>query len=425
LPHAKGFAISSRREGISPFALLSQCFASGASAPQFVSSFIANDVCDRRFSALNTLTRCSEAVMIVRTCAPILLVALTVGCQSGQQTALMENELRWVEDQYYQLEGVLQAKCKELESCRLENQALRQQLAGDSRSTTSSGTQRRPVDTPRPSSRRTINGSGESSPPIAPPTVEGLPDLSSGSPSVLHKPEADEVEPRGSLSPLPSTEEESPSPEAFELPGLDAINPSQSGACDPLYDATVTHVVLNRQLTGGYDFDGHAGDEGILVVAEPRNAAGQFVPLAGGLDISLRDPNAKPGEEEIAKWRLDAHQAQAKVKKSLLGRGVHIELPWPGAPPEREELTLQVSYTTVDGRTLKTERDIHVDPPRQLSARWTPALDEPIDSNDAPRPQIMHEPFHVPSPQPREAATIRKTATVEEVNGGPQWSPFR
>lgn len=367
--------------------------------------------------------------MILRTIALLTLVVLVAGCQSGQQTAMMENELRWVEDQYYQLESCLQDKCKELESCRLENQALRQQLSGTTRSTGRPSTGGRPtppeVETPRPSSRRTTsgNGNGDASPPIAPPTVEGLPSLDGDdTPSVLNKPIDDETS--APLAPDPSNYPATPSPEAFELPGIDALEGSQSSANDQLLDANVTHVVLNRQLTGGYDFDGHAGDEGILVVAEPRNSAGQFVPLAGGLDIALRDPNAKPGEEEIAVWHLDAKQAQSKVKKSLLGRGVHLELPWPDAPPQREELTLQVSYTTVDGRTLKVERDIRVDPPRQLSARWTPALQEPGEFNDAPRPQIIHEPYDVPSSRPREAAPIQKAASEEPV-GTPQWSPFR
>ena len=363
--------------------------------------------------------------MIVRICAPLCIIVLAVGCRSNQQTAMMENELRWVEDQYYQLESCLQDKCKELQSCRLENQALRQQLAGQGSGRTSSGgrVERRPVESSRPSSRRGSGGNSETTPPIAPPTVEGLPDLSSDAPSVLNKPEADE--PLEPLAPEPSDAYPStgdPSPETFDLPGIDALDGSQSGACDPLYDASVTHVVLNRQLTGGYDFDGHAGDEGILVVAEPRNSAGQFVPLAGGLDIALRDPNAEPGQEEIARWHLDARQAQAKLKRSLLGRGVHIELPWPGAPPEREELTLQVSYTTVDGRTLKTERDIQIDPPRQLSTRWTPALQEHTQDDGIARPQIVHEPYAAP----REAQPIRKTANLEAIDSaGPVWQPFR
>ncbi len=367
--------------------------------------------------------------MLLRTSALLLLVALVAGCQSGQQTAMMENELRWVEDQYYQLENCLQEKCKELESCRLENQALRQQLAGEgtsgSRTPSSSRVDRVPTQAPRPSSRRPHNEDNESPPRIAPPTVEGVPDLGSRLPSVLNKPEVDGDNSLGAVAPDPDAHypvTTQPAPDVFELPGLDALDGSQSHN-EPLYDANVTHVVLNRQLTGGYDFDGHAGDEGILIVAEPRNSAGQFVPLAGGLDITLRDQNAKPGEEEIAKWHLDAKQAQAKVKKSLLGRGVHLELPWPGAPPESEELTLQVSYTTVDGRTLKVERNVRIDPPRQLSARWTPSLSAPGERGDVVRPQIIHEPYNVPNAAPRQAPSIQKAANEEP--GDPAWSPYR
>jgi len=171
-------------------------------------------------------------------------------------------------------------------------------------------------------------------------------------------------------------------------------------------DARVQEVVLNRVLTGGYDRDGRPGDDGVMVVIEPRNAAGQFVPIAGELSIKLIDPRElTPAQQTFAHWKLTRKQAAAKLRRSLLGRGVHLELAWPSRPPRADEFELQVVYTTADGRKLNAEREIHIDPPRAASARWTPVSE---------------------SQAARENALGHRSSSERTAGGArPGWSPHR
>ena len=144
-----------------------------------------------------------------------------------------------------------------------------------------------------------------------------------------------------------------------------------------LADKVVTHILLNQQLTGGYDRDGLPGDDGVMVVIEPRNSSGQFVPLPGETTIVLRDPDA-PTDTTIEKWKLTPQQAHAKMRTSLLGRGVHLELAWPGKPPKAGDYELAVSYLA-DGEKLTARREVRIDPPRDPSLRWTPVSDVVVE----------------------------------------------
>ena len=51
-----------------------------------------------------------------------------------------------------------------------------------------------------------------------------------------------------------------------------------------------TKLVINKRLTGGLDRDGHNGDEGVLVVFEPRDAQDRLVNAVGDVSIVVMDP---------------------------------------------------------------------------------------------------------------------------------------
>ena len=228
-----------------------------------------------------------------------ILIALAAcgpltGCRTDPSVALLQSEMRWMEDQYYALEEQYHRKCQELESCRLAHQANRTPRDdGDTR------------DNDRPPSSRRTNGDNDTL-PLQVPRVEGLPDLqssgASGMPSVLELPEHS---------------------------GSNFGSGVQPSSYHMLADTTVTHILLNRQLTGGYDRDGFPGDDGVMVVIEPRNSAGQFVPAPGEVLIELRDPDqATPSKQSIARWKLTPQQTHAKMRKSLLGAACIWN--WPG-----------------------------------------------------------------------------------------------
>lgn len=362
--------------------------------------------------------------MNLRPAAIVLTLAgcwALAGCRSSDPNIpLLEAELRWMENQYYGLENQYNRKCQELESCRMANQALQSRgQSNASRSTQPRTSEPTPADRPPPSSRRPRNGE-DTLPPLE-PMVEGVPEIgapmqgSGGRPSGTRTPvtppaDDDELLPRPLQlqEPLPPGNSRAPSElrsASLSTPSTTpAVLPSQGTICGPVGDPEVLRIVLNRQLTGGYDRDGVPGDDGVLVVIEPQNRAGEFVPVAGPISLTLTDPRAQDSDNLVAAWRLTEEQAAVKMRRSLLGRGLHLELPWPDDPPTADTLQLTVNYTTVDGRKLLAQREITIQAPRSVSARWTPV--SPHAARLADRPE---------SPAP----------AIEKTDASPAWQPYR
>jgi hypothetical protein len=136
-------------------------------------------------------------------------------------------------------------------------------------------------------------------------------------------------------------------------------------------DKTVTHLFLNPVQTMAADFDGQPGDDGLRVVLEPRNAAGQFVSEAGPVSIVVLDPDQLGEAARIARWDFD-QTAMRQLLAASSGRDIKLEVPWPGSAPTVSKLKLFVRYETSDGRRLQADREIFVTPPGQTLSRWTP-----------------------------------------------------
>lgn len=320
--------------------------------------------------------------MDLRKYAAVALFCLLAGCRVDPSVGLLEAELRWVEDQYYLLEDAYQVKCQELASARLANRALQSQTRGDGQSSAE------PIPRgPRDSSRRPRDNE-DNGQEFRPPVVEG--------PDELFQPTPD-------LSPMGSAQR------------------------NELLDPDVTHVVLNPRLSGGYDRDGKPGSDGVMIVLEPRNAAGQYVPLAGPISIEVIDPN-DGASRRVAYWELNSREVGAHMHRSMLGEGIHLELAWPDDPPRSQQLQLVAGYTTVDGRRLQTRRDIFVLPSRQASARWTPSAShgdrtdrQTAGGQSATSRFDAQQASHTASGPPGAVPTTGQRSVLRD----PVWKPFR
>ena len=137
-------------------------------------------------------------------------------------------------------------------------------------------------------------------------------------------------------------------------------------------DPYVTHVVLNRRLTSGFDGDGEPGDEGFIIVLEPRNADGQYVPLAGAVSVVAIDLELDGPESRLGHWNFTANETSQNLRTTLLAKGIHLQIPWTTTPPEHSRLRVFVRYKTVDGRQLEDDEQVLIVVPGELSNRWTP-----------------------------------------------------
>ena len=195
-------------------------------------------------------------------------------------------------------------------------------------------------------------------------------------------------------------------------------------------DPQVTHVQIDPLRTGGSNFDDDVGDDGITLVLEPRNEAGEFVPLAGPLSIVVLDYGLRREGEaaRLGRWELDAQQVERSMINNDLERGVHLRLAWSDRKPTGSKLMVAVRYTTSDGRELEAQRDIFITLPGQFSQRWTPRSRTRTPDRNNDRLDIAREPSETDgaSLERRDrrsnAADVRPASFAAE---RPIWRPYR
>jgi hypothetical protein len=291
------------------------------------------------------------------------------GCKSHGNSELLERELRCQEDRIYQLEDELDEACYALESSRRENEALKKELAGGDKGA---------------GGRFAPSASG-GLPKILTPAIPevDVPDLDA-LPVETPAEAAPRYLPRSSKS--PDLEEAPPyKPMKFSTPilgddedGEKLQSPALKGK--PLTgDANaVTKLVINRQLTGGWNADGHHGDEGVFVAFEPRDANNKLVEAAGDISIVILDPSQTGAAARVARWDYVADEAEMHFRTGPIGRGFQFELPWPSNPPKNRELRLFLRYSKTNGVQIETDAKIRVTPYDNWTAKEPESSEEEI-----------------------------------------------
>ena len=281
---------------------------------------------------------------MLRVVVLVLACLSLAACRSDPSIDLLESELRSLEDQLYLLDDELEQKCAELASCRRENSTLRRGTSQKEDLGTS-------VLQPARDSDPSRTSEPDDAPGLTPPTVE---------PGVLAPPEVE----------FPSGPSELPPP---NLQGA-AQSPAEAVqvSAQVIEDAgPVTQIKLNSRLTGGYDFDGKPGDEGVLVVIEPQDDEGHYVARSAPVSIVVLDKTQSGAAARVARWDFDASETAGKLRRSLLGRGIHLELPWPNEPPQSKQLQVYTRYMTDDGSKLQADREIQVELTPRAAQGWT------------------------------------------------------
>ena len=315
----------------------------------------------KQFAARRRQSHC-RAVSAARRGSPLLMAALNpvllvlalaaAGCSStSNSNVLLQRDLRMQEDKIYHLQSCLEDAHAAREATIRENEALKSELAGGDRG-------------PGASSGPSTRGGGND---LVAPSIE-LPGAESTPPS----------------GPRSRTKGNAPDlqPPIIELPEGSDQPPveTKSGNGQAIVDeGPPTQLVINKRLTGGLDRDGQDGDEGILVVVEPRNAAGHLVKSPGTVSVVLMDPAQEGEGARVARWDFAADEVPNHFMNTVFSRGLQFELPWPSTLPKNRELQLFVRFTTPDGKKLTTDTKIDVRPPSGAPAmdrqtkRWSPA----------------------------------------------------
>ena len=103
---------------------------------------------------------------------------------------------------------------------------------------------------------------------------------------------------------------------------------TSAGASALRDNAAVAQITLHPALTGGIGTSGRHGDEGLLVVVEPRDFAGNIVNASGSVSVALLDPALTGEQARLARWDFTA----AETREWLRGRSRGFTCACPGFP---------------------------------------------------------------------------------------------
>ncbi len=102
-------------------------------------------------------------------------------------------------------------------------------------------------------------------------------------------------------------------------------------------------LVIDR-LTGGADYDGQPGDDGVTVHLKPLDREGDVVKVAGDLSIQLYDLAAPAGRNLIGEYQVPVDQLAKLWHGKLLTGHYTVKCPWPASPPEHPEVTVRAVF---------------------------------------------------------------------------------
>ena len=289
-------------------------------------------------------------------CAAAVAAICLTGCKSDLNQQLLERELRYQEDQIYQLQDELQAACARLERSAGENASLKRQLGmseGDSAAPRAAPARPRagvptPVTVP-PALQIPDTPGGPPTGPLAPPQLEGVPPLPGERPRTSAVPPATTGDPELSLPPSAG------GGEVRRLSHEELV--ADAGRA--------THLVVNATQTSCLDTDGDGASDGLAVVFEPRDADERLVAVAGPVSIAVFDAAAgtdtATGEAApIARWDIAAEETLTRFKRTSRQRGLAFQLPWPGRPPAGSHVRVAVRLAPAEGDPLEADATVAV-----------------------------------------------------------------
>ncbi len=371
--------------------------------------------------------------MEVRRSILLLLGCLVVlcGCRSGQQVAMLEQELRLQEDRIYQLQDCLEETRMTLDTCRQKNQSLRQCL-GDEGGAPGRG---RILDVPgdRPGSEipkvptdlnietppesqfqkqvpEMLRGSAT---PREPSGGTSTPTRGFGIPPGIEGPSSGGGPRRLQPRPAPAVPDRRPRQDG---PELDTTSRSEDTVQIEIGELAVERTAVRRS---------ESGEDGLLLVVVPRDGRGRPLPAAAPISVVVVDPAVPGAASRVARWDFSRQQAAARYRRSKAGEGFRLQLRWPRGGPAHKELHLFVRYTTSDGRKLHAEMPFDLgrlavaepQPAGRPLAQWQRKVEPPSGSSTSEAP-VRDGPTVQASranPSRRAARRLRR----------PVWSPER
>ena len=145
-------------------------------------------------------------------------------------------------------------------------------------------------------------------------------------------------------------------------------------------DTRIVEIKFHPSLCRAVNMDGEGDDDGLSLVLQPLNSAGEFVPLPADLVIVAVDPSRDDAQRPAGRWAYQSADVHAKLQPIGSSQGIHLTLPWTGAKPEADRVVVFAYYTLPEGRRIVAEQEIFLNNAHRQHTVWVPRATGSVNS---------------------------------------------
>lgn len=123
-------------------------------------------------------------------------------------------------------------------------------------------------------------------------------------------------------------------------------------------DALVTPAKIQlASRSGGYNEDGKAGDDGIILYVQPVDKEGDVIKAAGSIKVTLLDLTRPTTPVVVAPYEFDVANTRKLWHGRFMTNHFTIRCPWPpSGPPAGDEVTARIEFhDLLTGRVLTAQ----------------------------------------------------------------------
>jgi hypothetical protein len=114
---------------------------------------------------------------------------------------------------------------------------------------------------------------------------------------------------------------------------------------DQLARVAYPESLLFDTLTGGDDYDGKPGDDGVTVYLKPLDREGDVIKASGDLRIELYDLESPEGSKLLGTYEFPVDALRKLWYGKFMTYHYTLRCPWRAGPPAHPEITVRAIFT--------------------------------------------------------------------------------
>ncbi|MCC6509433.1 MAG: hypothetical protein IT423_10015 [Pirellulaceae bacterium] len=147
-------------------------------------------------------------------------------------------------------------------------------------------------------------------------------------------------------------------------------------------DSRIVEMKFHPSLCRAMSNDQSGRDEGLYLVLQPLNEAGEFVPLPADLMVIALDLSREEKQASIGRWTFSSSEVKSKIQPIGSSQGIHVSLPLSGPTPQCDRVLVFVYYTLSDGRRIVAEHELLLNNFHRQNTVWVPRSKRPSPTSD-------------------------------------------